>query len=156
MVSIPNGTRTVWYQPCLRHAFSVPGDPPPFIHSVLAWALRLGANQSSVPDSNPALLSFLLLFPSLISSRLDSSYALSLEPAGKPISVPVMQIVWCSRSFHSWFTYKVHRRSAAAGREAGCPFFFLVLIEGTGGDSGVTASIKGVDFYVGARPVSIP
>ena len=106
-------------------------------------------------DSNPALLSFLLLFPSLISSRLDSSYALSLEPAGKPISVPVMQIVWCLRSFHSWFTYKVHRRSAAAGREAGCPFFFLVLREGTGGDSGVTASIEGVDVYVGGRPVSI-
>ena len=41
--------------------------PPPLIHSVLAWALRFGANQSSVPDSNPALLSLLLLFPSLIS-----------------------------------------------------------------------------------------
>ena len=37
-------------------------ETPPLIHPVLAWALRLGANQSSVPDSNPALL-----FPSLIS-----------------------------------------------------------------------------------------
>ena len=41
--------------------------PPRLIHSVPAWALRLGASQSSVPDSNPAFLLLLLLFLSLIS-----------------------------------------------------------------------------------------
>ena len=30
--------------------------PTPLILWVRAWALRLGANQSSVPDSNPAFL----------------------------------------------------------------------------------------------------
>ena len=36
---------------------------PPLICTVLAWALRLGVNKSSVPDSNPVLLSLLLLLP---------------------------------------------------------------------------------------------
>ena len=39
----------------------------PLIHTVLAWALRLGANESGVPTLNPVLLSLFLLFPFLVS-----------------------------------------------------------------------------------------
>ena len=72
-------------------------ETPPLIHSVLAWALRLGAYQSSVPDSNPALLLVLLLFPFLISLRLDSSSKSLWVTCGLTKSA-VFALVW-SNSF---------------------------------------------------------
>ena len=52
---------------CTHFLCKEAAPPPPRIHTVLAWALRLGANESSVPTPNCVLLSLLLLFPFLVS-----------------------------------------------------------------------------------------